>query len=457
MSSFGDEPSQSEHRLGVVSTGSVNNMNNVSINGSINNFSINNNNENGYVIAHNTNPTRTATPQGSAQRIEATPATNGELVVESPEYMNNTHSLEETIGKNVRFDSLVRVFQYPRDESEEEYEMEDQSEEGSIDLIESGQDEDDENAGLIRKTVPNEDRLPYRYIKKGYPKAYHIPSLLAKSKLLTYSMHYRIFTILVCVVDIIMMAVEFGVNKGMVSFKVNMWGGVSAQTLLTLGAKYTPWIIYENQWWRLVTPIFLHAGIFHLLINLLAQGYVCGYLERNIGSLRVAFVYLVSGVCGNLMSAAFLPNQIEAGASGAIYGVGSYLLADLVAHWRIMVSPVRYLLIFLIGTTISFFLGIFPGIDNFAHFGGGLAGFFASMAVLPPRDGPKKRNSIMCSRRGDEALLSRMIGVPLLVLYLVFLVCLLYVTEFREAASTCKWCEYLNCWPVFKQCKAQQS
>lgn len=73
--------------------------------------------------------------------------------------------------------------------------------------------------------------------------------------------------------------------------------------------------------WRLVTPIFLHAGLVHLATNLLMQLRVGLFVETLWGTRVYTAIYLASGVFASVYSCAFKPEQISVGASGSLMGV----------------------------------------------------------------------------------------------------------------------------------------
>jgi len=189
--------------------------------------------------------------------------------------------------------------------------------------------------------------------------------------------------------------------------------------------------------------VFFHVGIGHLLLNLLAQVLLGLQLERPLGPVRVAIIYFVSAVCGNLLSTVFLPLQLEVGASTAIYGMGSYYFVDLMVHWSLIISPGRYLAGLIIGTVVGLAFGMLPGIDNFAHIGGSIGGFIVSMLVVPRT---KEGKSLRYAR---AALIA---GPPLLAAYIVLCVVFVVVPSLRRLVWGCQWCEYLNCIPLFHWC-----
>lgn len=135
--------------------------------------------------------------------------------------------------------------------------------------------------------------------------------------------------------------------------------------------------VASGEWFRLVTAPFLHAGLWHLGLNMLALWILGGLLEPLIGRWRFVAVYLASALSGAVASYAFgSPVVISVGASGAVFGL---LGATLVSLRRLNrdVSGVVVLLVINVG--IGF---VVPNIDWRAHLGGLLAGLVLSAAML---------------------------------------------------------------------------
>jgi len=87
--------------------------------------------------------------------------------------------------------------------------------------------------------------------------------------------------------------------------------------------------------WRLVTAIFLHTGFSHIVSNVVAQLIFGSILESMIGFTQIACVYLASGIGGNLFSS-FFSRKKSVGASTAINGVVTSLLAMIIVNWHAM-------------------------------------------------------------------------------------------------------------------------
>ncbi len=156
--------------------------------------------------------------------------------------------------------------------------------------------------------------------------------------------------------------------------------------MLAMGANYSELVFKEFQLWRLVTCMFMHFGISHLVSNMVYLG-ICGYnLERVTGHLRFLLIYMLSGIGSSVVSAAYyyLTDQlvVSAGASGAIYGlVGAiaYLTFRSIrsANIRTIFWRAGVILIFVF---YSSFLR--TGVDGAAHIGGFIFGLILGISFI---------------------------------------------------------------------------
>jgi len=155
-------------------------------------------------------------------------------------------------------------------------------------------------------------------------------------------------------------------------------GSTDGWTLLSFGANYGP-LVKVGELWRLLTSTFLHIGIFHLLCNMYSLYVVGPQLESFFGKTRFLFIYLISGVVGNLFSI-LLTDGLSAGASGAIFGLFGALLY-FGYHYRVYLgSVIKSQVIPLIA--LNLMLGLMSSsVDNWAHIGGLVGGLLASIAV----------------------------------------------------------------------------
>ncbi|MBV8207731.1 MAG: rhomboid family intramembrane serine protease [Acidobacteria bacterium] len=160
----------------------------------------------------------------------------------------------------------------------------------------------------------------------------------------------------------------------------------TAPVLLRWGANFGPETV--SGWWgwaRLITSIFVHIGLVHLIVNmwaLLNLGFLGEYL---FGSRTTLLIYLVTGAVGSLASLAWNPRAISAGASGAIFGLaGALLMVFPFARLPLSRSAVwltsASLVIFAVYNLAYGF--ITSKVDNAAHLGGLGAGLVFGLAVL---------------------------------------------------------------------------
>ncbi|WP_033820435.1 rhomboid family intramembrane serine protease, partial [Kitasatospora sp. MBT63] len=159
-----------------------------------------------------------------------------------------------------------------------------------------------------------------------------------------------------------------------------------------------------DQWYRLLTAMFVHAGFAHLATNMVSLLVLGPPLERALGRGRFLGLYLLSGLAGNAL--AFLVSGgalYSVGASGAIFGLLGATVV-LVHRNRAPMGPVVALLVFNLVVTFSL-----SWIDWRAHIGGLVAG--GVMAV-----------GLVYAPRGHRGLVQGLTAAGLLALVLVTLV-----------------------------------
>ncbi|MCT2537560.1 rhomboid family intramembrane serine protease [Aquibacillus koreensis] len=175
--------------------------------------------------------------------------------------------------------------------------------------------------------------------------------------------------------------VLLGINLFLFMLLEMSGGSTNIEALINLGAKYNPAII-EGEWWRIISSMFLHIGVLHLFMNMLALFYVGALVEQIYGNVRFTIIYFLAGIIGGLSSFAF-NSQVAAGASGALFGLFGALLFFGLNYRRVFFQTMGWNVIFVILLNIMFGLSI-PAIDNGAHLGGLLGGFVASSIVFFP-------------------------------------------------------------------------
>lgn len=230
--------------------------------------------------------------------------------------------------------------------------------------------------------------------------------------------------------------------------------GPSSDTLDKLGALNWNKVVHEHQGWRLISCIWLHAGLIHLLANMLSLIFIGIRLEQHFGFLRIGFIYLFSGFGGSVLSSLFIRNSISVGASGALFGLLGAMLSELLTNWSIYTNKLAALLTLLVVILINLAVGILPHVDNFAHIGGFLTGFLLGFILLVrPQFGWIERHNLPAGVRVKSKYKPYQY-----VLWVVSLVLLIsgftigVVMLFRgvNGYERCHWCRYLSCVPTSK-------
>ncbi len=158
---------------------------------------------------------------------------------------------------------------------------------------------------------------------------------------------------------------------------------ISNQGFLSFSSAEQTYLI-ENQWWRLITPMFLHFSFAHLAFNCLWI-YVLGEkIERVDGKLIFTLIIILTGVFSNLLQYFWTSSSLFGGLSGVIYGMLGYcLVMEMESNYdKYGLPPGLYL--FMIAWLILGFFGIldlfgFGSVANFAHLGGMLSGLMFAM------------------------------------------------------------------------------
>ncbi|XP_020713839.1 inactive rhomboid protein 1 isoform X2 [Ceratitis capitata] len=148
-----------------------------------------------------------------------------------------------------------------------------------------------------------------------------------------------------------------------------------------------PFISVEvpDQFYRLFTSLCLHAGIIHLAITIAFQHFFLADLERLIGPLRTAIVYIGSGLAGNLISAVLVPYKPEVGPLASLSGVIASLVVLLILiHWKHLRKPHLALFKLTCIAALLFGIGTLPWQLNFAGLLAGIfCGVFLTIAFVP--------------------------------------------------------------------------
>lgn len=150
------------------------------------------------------------------------------------------------------------------------------------------------------------------------------------------------------------------------------------------GGMYPTFLIYNHQWWRLLTAGFIHFGAAHLVNNMVILYCMGSRLEHTVGHLRMLMIYILSLLGGSLLSFTVMlvtgDYAVSAGASGAVFGViGAFLWVVILHRGRLEGITAKGILFMIL---LMIYYGFSTsGIDNWGHIGGVLIGFLTAVIL----------------------------------------------------------------------------
>ncbi|CAH1258108.1 RHBDF2 [Branchiostoma lanceolatum] len=190
-----------------------------------------------------------------------------------------------------------------------------------------------------------------------------------------------------------------------------------------------------SQWWRWLLSPWLHAGLIHLLLVVAVQCVVGVRIERMVGGVRLAIVYLICGAGGNMTGAVFSPYSPQMGGSAAACGLLGCACVELLQAWTLVPRALCKLLTLLTVLTILLMAGTLPLVDNWAQLGGFVFGLLSALVFLPyivlgRWDAQRKRCLVV-------------FGFVMLVLMYAVLLMMFYYVQ----GDFCPACQHFNCIP----------
>lgn len=149
--------------------------------------------------------------------------------------------------------------------------------------------------------------------------------------------------------------------------------GISFAVLNQIGVSYST---FSSQPWTIVSSMFAHDGIYHIIFNMLTLYFFGMYVLALVGEARFFLVYFIGGLVGNAFF--LLTNHVDMaiGASGAVFALGG-LLVVLVPRLKVMIFPIPVPMDIWIAIIIFAVLSLSPGVAWQAHAGGLLTGLAA--------------------------------------------------------------------------------
>jgi membrane associated rhomboid family serine protease len=177
---------------------------------------------------------------------------------------------------------------------------------------------------------------------------------------------------------------------GVASVEINPMIGPFPDAFSEWGGKNAYLMLEDKQYFRIITPVFLHVGVLHLLVNAFCQLETCAFFEREWGSGRWLILYIISGIGCVGTSSVVNPDLIGVCSSGALMGLFGAKIAHVITWTAFDLHDNTYydtvhldqLSGVMCSTAIVSILSFFTYIDWSGHMGGFVAGFLGGMFIF---------------------------------------------------------------------------
>lgn len=234
----------------------------------------------------------------------------------------------------------------------------------------------------------------------------------------------------------------FGCSEQEPLCEPNPMFGPKYRVMQEMGAKNDVLIQEHGEWWRVLTCNWLHAGLIHLAMNMLAIVNLGFGLERMFGHLKIGGLYILSGLFGTMVSVIFLPGILSVGASASVFGLVGACWADVIVNFctRCTLQGSGFCTL-LLATVLNICIGLTPYVDNFMHVGGMVAGLLMGMVLFSQK---------FEDASGRKRYTKTQIGMALFAgVFVVGLATLAIVAgtskEIQDYFRGCAFCEHINC------------
>ncbi|KAM3360891.1 RHOMBOID-like protein 8 isoform X1 [Capsicum galapagoense] len=232
--------------------------------------------------------------------------------------------------------------------------------------------------------------------------------------------------------------------------------GPSASALDEIGALRETLLTNNHQLWRIFTSPWLHAGLFHLIINLSAIIFVGLHLEQEFGPSRIGVIYILSAFTGSLVASLFVQDRPSVCSSGALVGLLGTMLSGLIRNWKYYTNKFAGLVATMTILMTSLVLGLIPYVNNFANFGGFMSGFLLGFVLLfRPQQEKQTQNKgglfdfdarhiVKCRNTFDKPVQR---GAALVIFVFLLAGIIMAVLHDININKYCSWCHYFDCIP----------
>ena len=153
------------------------------------------------------------------------------------------------------------------------------------------------------------------------------------------------------------------------AYMLNFLAGCEGK-LGTIGSMSNVKVFHDGEWWRLIFHMYLHAGVFHMALNVFALLFVGKVVEKKIGGLPYLLVYHAIAMVNAMLMCVIFPDSVSVGASAGIFGMIGIVCVmkwkkDELCNENLRKGEMIYIVIF---SVLSLFLGLESFVTHFVAF-----------------------------------------------------------------------------------------
>ena len=228
---------------------------------------------------------------------------------------------------------------------------------------------------------PRQQRRPPQSVEDLY-------QLLEESDYYAVKQKFAYLSIGITAVQILVLMLQLSLC-GVAPWDVNRFVGPYPDAVSDWGGKNAYLMKEKYQYWRLITPAFLHVGVIHLLVNAAVQLETCAFFEREWGSVKFFWMYTLGEIGCVLVSSSANPETLAVGSSGALMALFGAKLSQVLTQVLFDSEQteddsirIEQLSTVMCSLAIIFILSFFTYIDWSGHMGGMATGFVCGILAF---------------------------------------------------------------------------
>ncbi|ORX62095.1 rhomboid-domain-containing protein [Hesseltinella vesiculosa] len=231
-------------------------------------------------------------------------------------------------------------------------------------------------------------------------------------------------------------------------YEIPMTGGGTCQLENVCGLTPFKSAQAPDQAFRFLTALLTSGGVFQYVINMLFLLSYGAMVERQMGTLRYIYIFIVSGTFGYCFGSVFIHDNVALmGCLVPIFGLAGASLMDGFRSWQSTLYPGSPILRFLLVIVLGVIVGYLPGYNNFCHLGGLMGGILAQWSIWSSQ-------AKFLEQRVRWLMMMAFRLIALVALIVLFYEVLSNFYTNHSWSQGCNWCQFVSCLPFYNTCSS---